>query len=133
MFTSPITPESTERQALPASYVEVIVEGQVDVNIYVDLNGRKYSSKPFWSLRFIAVRLKNKSWSLLPIVWVTHERKAIIQWGLTKGENLTTWSIHKQDQWTFAEISDRAEWGVLHFTGPQVFFIAKPFLIILLT
>ncbi|KAH0607255.1 uncharacterized protein H6S33_003243 [Morchella sextelata] len=91
MFTSPITPESTERQALPASYVEVIVEGQVDVNIYVDLNG----------------------------LWVTHERKAIIQWGLTKGENLTTWSIHKQDQWTFAEISDRAEWGVLHFTGPQ--------------
>lgn len=46
MFTSPITPESTERQALPASYVEVIVEGQVDVNIYVDLNGRKYSAKP---------------------------------------------------------------------------------------
>lgn len=40
VFTSPITANSTERQALPATYLEVIVEAAVDVAIYVDLNGR---------------------------------------------------------------------------------------------
>lgn len=42
VFTSPITANSTERQALPATYLEVIVEAAVDVAIYVDLNGRAY-------------------------------------------------------------------------------------------
>lgn len=42
VFTSPITANSTERQALPASYLEVIVEAAIDVAIYVDLNGRAH-------------------------------------------------------------------------------------------
>lgn len=47
VFTSPITANSTERQALPASYLEVIVEAAIDVAIYVDLNGRAYQCSDF--------------------------------------------------------------------------------------
>lgn len=46
VFSSPITPDSTERQALPASYLEVVVTGSVDVSVYVDLNGRECSYPP---------------------------------------------------------------------------------------
>ncbi|EQK98252.1 DUF1793-domain-containing protein [Ophiocordyceps sinensis CO18] len=38
-FLSPITPTSTLRQSMPASYMAVHVEGTLDVNIYTDVSG----------------------------------------------------------------------------------------------
>jgi hypothetical protein len=41
VFSSPITPTDTMRQAIPASYIRVVVEGKVDVDVYLDVNGRE--------------------------------------------------------------------------------------------
>lgn len=41
LFSSPITSDSTLQQSLPASYLEVKVEGTQDVDIYVEVNGSK--------------------------------------------------------------------------------------------
>lgn len=41
LFSSPITPDDTLQQSLPASYLEVKVEGKQDVDIYVEVNGSK--------------------------------------------------------------------------------------------
>lgn len=40
-FSSPVTPEDTRAQSLPASYLEAIAEGNKDISVYVDINGRK--------------------------------------------------------------------------------------------
>ncbi|EEP82641.1 conserved hypothetical protein [Uncinocarpus reesii 1704] len=39
-FLSPITPTSTLRQSVPASYVTIFVNGDINVNVYMDLNGQ---------------------------------------------------------------------------------------------
>ena len=36
-FLSPITPTSTLRQSIPASYVTIDVQGETDVNVYMDI------------------------------------------------------------------------------------------------
>jgi len=93
-FLSPITPTSTLRQAIPASYLTVYVEGGLDVNIYVDVNGQ----------------------------WVSGKRESVIEWGLAEkrgsSEGLKTWMVNRQVQQLFTENDDQAEWGQLHFTGP---------------
>src|ERR1700712_5125505 len=38
-FLSPLTPTSTLRQAIPASYLTVYVSGGFNLDIYIDLNG----------------------------------------------------------------------------------------------
>ncbi|GIJ87710.1 hypothetical protein Asppvi_006623 [Aspergillus pseudoviridinutans] len=95
-FLSPITPTSTLRQSIPASYITVYVHGDVPVNVYIDLNGR----------------------------WVSGDAGSQIVWQhdtfgfKRKTPTLQKWQFRRQNELHFSEIRDRAEWGTLHFTGP---------------
>lgn len=97
-FLSPITPTSTLRQSIPASYLTVYVTGSFDIDVYVDVNGQ----------------------------WVSGNRGSQITWELEQNQpgedesELKTWSIKRRDELLFTEIDDRAEWGTLRFTGPAV-------------
>ena len=97
-FVSPITPTSTLRQSIPASYLAVYVKGDADIDLYIDLNGQ----------------------------WVSGDRGRQIVWDFgetpldNKGENLKTWSFKQRDELLFTEHGDQAEWGTLHFSGPAV-------------
>jgi len=96
-FLSPVTPQSTLRQSIPAAYLTVHVEGDFDVDIYVDLNGQ----------------------------WVSGDRGSRIEWehltqDLDGYKNLKTWKVQRQNQELFTEKWDRAEWGTLYFTAPAV-------------
>ncbi|KAI0407518.1 DUF1793-domain-containing protein [Xylaria palmicola] len=96
-FLSPITPTSTLRQALPASYLTCFVEGSADVSLYIDVNGE----------------------------WVSGSRGSKIQWELEEarasqsGTGLKTWRIARADEQLFTEIDDRAEWGTLRVSAPK--------------
>jgi len=100
-FLSPITPSSTFRQSIPASYMTVIVEGCLDVNIYTDTNGE----------------------------WVTGNRGNQVRWELQRlarsgsrnpwGRKLKTWKVSRTHQELFTEFADRAEWGTMYFSGPE--------------
>ncbi|KAI4180125.1 MAG: hypothetical protein L6R41_007437 [Letrouitia leprolyta] len=96
-FLSPITPTSTLRQSIPASYLTVHVEGGFNVNVYIDINGQ-------WVSGNRASR----------IVWEMAER----QLGNTDN-GLKTWKIRRETELLLSEHRDQAEWGVLHFTGPS--------------
>lgn len=97
-FLSPITPTSTFRQSIPASYLTVHVSGEFDVDIYIDMNG----------------------------LWVSANRGNTITWELSQsavlGKNeekpLKTWKVKRMVEQLLTEDADRAEWGTLHFTGP---------------
>jgi len=95
-FLSPITPTSTLRQSIPASYVTAYVKGNFDINIYIDVNGQ----------------------------WVSGNRGSHIEWELHENqfqkdaEKLKTWKVRRSNEELFTEWQDRAEWGTLHFTGP---------------
>lgn len=94
---SPITPTSTVRQSIPASYVTVYVSGNVPVDIYTDVNGQ----------------------------WVSGDRGSKIVWGLdhTALEDTTygfkTWKVKRAVEQLFTEFRDRSEWGTLHFSAPS--------------
>ncbi|KAL8788314.1 MAG: hypothetical protein Q9213_001711 [Squamulea squamosa] len=96
-FLSPITPTSTLRQSIPASYMTVHVKGSFNVNLYVDLNGQ----------------------------WVSGNRGSQIVWDLahqqlgTSDKGLKTWQIRRETELLLSEERDQAEWGTLHFTGPS--------------
>lgn len=99
-FLSPITPTSTLRQALPASYLTVHVEGSFDVNVYLDINGE----------------------------WVTGNRGNDIEWSLenadskssaSSGAGIKSWKVQRRTQQLLTEFDDRAEWGTLYFSAPQ--------------
>lgn len=95
-FLSPITPTSTVRQSIPASYLTVYVSGNVPVDIYLDVNGQ----------------------------WVSGDRGSKIVWelahrtldGVTEG--FKTWQVKREVEQLFTEFRDRAEWGTLHFSAP---------------
>ncbi|KAH0537793.1 hypothetical protein FGG08_005475 [Glutinoglossum americanum] len=98
-FLSPITPTSTLRQSLPASYLNVEVEGDFDVDIYIDLNG----------------------------LWATGDRGSKVYWEFAEPRSsrrhngrriLKTWTVRKDVEQLFTEWNDRAEWGSMHFSGP---------------
>ena len=97
-FLSPITPTSTLRQSIPASYLTVQVKGEFNVDVYIDLNGQ----------------------------WVSGDRQSDIVWDLnnqelgSRGEGLKTWRITKETEALLSEVRDQAEWGTLHFTAPSV-------------
>lgn len=96
-FLSPITPTSSLRQSIPASYISVYVEGDFDIDFYMDLNGD----------------------------WVSGDGNSMIRWYLQSVEfdengALWSWQVQKEADQEFAEFADRAEWGRLHFTGPTV-------------
>lgn len=94
-FLSPITPSSTFRQSIPASYLNIYVKGSSDVDIYVDLNGQ----------------------------WVSGDRGNKIVWGLehttvTESEHdLKTWSFRRETEQMFTETRDQSEWGTLYFSA----------------
>lgn len=92
-FLSPVTPSSTLRQSIPASYLSIHVTGGFDVDIYIDLNGQ----------------------------WVSGDRGSEIVWDLENAESneLKSWIVKRKDELVFAEFNDRAEWGTLKFTGPS--------------
>ncbi|KAL1955192.1 hypothetical protein VTO42DRAFT_8957 [Malbranchea cinnamomea] len=96
-FLSPITPPSTLRQSIPASYVTVYVKGNMNVNIYMDMNGQ----------------------------WVSGDRGAAIKWEYNRivpeegKHGLQRWEVTRQIEQLFTEIRDRAEWGTLHFVAPM--------------
>lgn len=96
-FLSPITPTSSLRQSIPASYLSVYVHGGFDVDIYIDVNG----------------------------LWVSANRDNTIEWELAENvhkpsgtASLKTWKIKRRNEQFLTEDSDRAEWGTLHFSGP---------------
>lgn len=100
-FLSPITPTSTLRQSIPASYVTIDVHGENDVNVYMDIDAR----------------------------WVTGDHGAKINWErdtidvkskTNKKPALQRWKIRRERELHLSETRDRAEWGTLHFTGPAV-------------
>ena len=96
-FLSPITPTSTLRQSIPASYVTVYISGDVPVDIYMDVNGQ----------------------------WVSGNRGSKIVWGLdhTALEDTTqgfkTWKVKRTVEQLFTEFQDRAEWGTLYVSAPS--------------
>lgn len=98
-FLSPITPTSTLRQAIPASYITVHVSGGFHVDIYIDLNG----------------------------LWVSANRGNTVEWYFShtesvdsiKKEPLKTWKMRRQVEQLLTEDADRAEWGTLQLTGPS--------------
>ncbi|KAK4507392.1 hypothetical protein PRZ48_001127 [Zasmidium cellare] len=94
-FLSPITPTSTLRQSIPASYLTVHVKGNFNLDIYLDVNGQWVSGN----------RGSRIEWDLHE----THERNA---------RKLKTWRVKRSNEELFTEWQDRAEWGTLHFTGP---------------
>ena len=98
-FLSPITPTSTFRQSIPASYVTVHVEGGFNVNVYIDMNGQ----------------------------WVSGDRGARIEWEFDQinvdddsDDVLKKWEVRRETEYLLTEHHDRSEWGSLHFTGPAV-------------
>lgn len=97
-FLSPITPTSTLRQAIPASYLTVHVEGNFNIDIYLDLNGQ----------------------------WVSGDRGSSIVWDFAHRESedgnqgLKTWEVKRETELLLSEFRDQAEWGTLHFTAPSV-------------
>lgn len=96
-FLSPITPTSTFRQSLPASYMTFIVEGNLDIGIFVNINGE----------------------------WVSGDRNEEVSWELQEpkkskksGTAIKSWKISRQHQQLLTERDDQAEWGTLYFSGP---------------
>lgn len=96
-FISPITPTSTFRQSMPASYIKIYVEGNFDLSIYVDINGQ-------WSSGDDGSRIK---WELFE-----PQAQSLVS------PSLKTWKIKRSEEELLKERNDRAEWGTLHFTGP---------------
>ncbi|KAL2803075.1 hypothetical protein BJX63DRAFT_88100 [Aspergillus granulosus] len=96
-FLSPITPTSTLRQSIPASYVTVYVDSDVAVNVYMDINGRWASGDP-----------------ASQITWRFDAERA----SATSSPSLQRWSLQRETQVLFSEVRDRAEWGTVYFTGP---------------
>ena len=99
-FLSPITPTSTLRQSIPASYLTVHVQGNFNISIYLDVNGQ----------------------------WVTGDRGNRLAWGFQEQEfpsknGLKTFSIRRETEQLFTELNDRAEWGSLSITGPSVGYL----------
>ncbi|KJZ75657.1 hypothetical protein HIM_04814 [Hirsutella minnesotensis 3608] len=98
-FVSPITPTSTVRQSIPACYMAIHLEGASNINIYADINGE----------------------------WVTGVDSSIVKWELLETErneaqdrpSIKSWSLSRVNQLLFTESSDKAEWGVLHFSAPS--------------
>ncbi|TGJ84319.1 hypothetical protein E0Z10_g4452 [Xylaria hypoxylon] len=95
-FLSPITPTSTLRQALPASYLTCVVEGSTDVSLYIDVNGE----------------------------WVSGNKGSKIQWELEELQasrsepSLKTWRVARAQEQLFTEVLDRAEWGTFRISAP---------------
>jgi len=103
-FLSPITPTSTLRQSVPASYVTLYVKGSFDISVYIDVNGN----------------------------WISHDSSTELVWSFDGSDDdaaseerteasdaLKSFRFKKKHEQRFAEHRQQAEWGELHFTGPD--------------
>ncbi len=99
-FLSPITPTSTLRQSLPATYISVHASGSLDLDVYIDVNGQ----------------------------WVSGDRGSHIKWehhpvnaaDSSDTSASQTWRVVKAHESPLNEYNDRAEWGSLYVSGPSV-------------
>ncbi|CAK7217953.1 hypothetical protein SBRCBS47491_003341 [Sporothrix bragantina] len=105
-FLSPITPSSTFRQSIPAAYLNVIVEGGFDIDIYLDLNGEWVSGNRDNRIRWDLIKpTENKD----------HKAKK----AASSSAAIKTWALGRAEEQLFTEFADRAEWGTLYFTAPE--------------
>ncbi|KAI7124195.1 putative glutaminase, partial [Hortaea werneckii] len=79
-FLSPITPTSTLRQSIPASYLSVYVKGSFNLDVYIDLNGQ----------------------------WVSGDRGSDIVWSFSEtdfddAKQLKTWKVKRRTEQLFTE------------------------------
>jgi hypothetical protein len=95
------------RQSIPASYVTIDVQGNIDVNVYMDIDGRWVSGDGGSQL--------NWQWDTLGVEDAKNEQRKN-----NKKSGLQRWQIRRDAELDLSEIRDRAEWGTLHFTGPDV-------------
>lgn len=78
--------------------MNVFVEGNFGIDIYIDINGQ----------------------------WVSGDRGSQLTWQLSQSafddgkSGLKTWAFKRQTEQLFTEYIDRAEWGTLHFSAPAV-------------
>ena len=96
-FMSPVTPTSTLRQSIPASYISVYAKGDFDVEIYADINGQ----------------------------WASGDRGSAIEWSLATFKlddvtSLKSWQVKRKEEQLFTEFNEHGEWGTVYFTGPSV-------------
>lgn len=77
------------------------VQGSVDVNVYMDIDGRWVSGDGDSHL--------NWQWDTLAV-----------EESDSQNPSLQRWQIRRDSELDLSEIRDRAEWGTLHFTGPNV-------------
>ncbi|KAL2868238.1 putative glutaminase [Aspergillus lucknowensis] len=96
-FLSPITPTSTLRQSIPASYITAHVSSDVALNIYMDINGG-------WATRGFSNR----------ITWQFDRERVPAD----SSPTLQRWRVQRDTQLLLSEDNDRAEWGSIYFTGP---------------
>lgn len=95
---SPITPTSTLRQSIPASYIAIYVSGYFEIDIYIDVSGE----------------------------WVSGDINKNITWEFEDNPfgddvdmpRLKQWKVRRTNEELLTEYQDRAEWGTLHFIGP---------------
>lgn len=95
-FSSPVTPTSSLRQSIPASYINVEVTGRTPLNIYIDVNA----------------------------AWVTGNGDTLIKWDHSEvnGSNptLQQWVVQPVTPLLYTETNDRPEWGEMHLVAPKV-------------
>ncbi|CAK7240510.1 MAG: hypothetical protein STHCBS139747_001952 [Sporothrix thermara] len=111
-FLSPITPSSTFRQSIPAAYLNVIVEGSFDIDIYLDLNGEWVSGNRDNRIRWDLLEAKSKG----------HDDKGeetVSSSSSSSGSAIKSWTLGRVEEQLFTEFADRAEWGTLYFTAPE--------------
>ncbi|ODQ51653.1 DUF1793-domain-containing protein [Saitoella complicata NRRL Y-17804] len=88
-FISPVTPDDTFRQAVPACYLAVHVEGTAELSIYIEFNG----------------------------MWATGDPGGVLTWQVSKHDNTRIIDIGRQEERLFTETRDRAEWGRFYLIG----------------
>lgn len=126
-FLSPITPTSTLRQAIPASYLKIYVSGDFDIDIYVDLNGEWVSgsghNKISWDFAHKKPSPKTSESALAVRAWKSWTKlfahKESCPETPTLEPEVKTWKVWRTEEQLLTEDRDRAEWGTLHFTGPH--------------
>ncbi|CAA9959750.1 hypothetical protein PTNB73_02317 [Pyrenophora teres f. teres] len=95
-FLSPLTPKDYKRQSLIFSYMDVEVSSldgsEHDVQIYTDISAE----------------------------WTSGSLTEVAQWDFGSTEGVLYHKVWKQNQQTFAEVSDRAEWGNWYYSTKQV-------------
>ena len=77
------------------------VQGDVDVNIYMDVTGQWVSGN----------NRNNINWE-----WDTIKTES-------QQPHLQRWKLQRETEQLLSEDNDHSEWGTLHFSGPTVSFV----------